>query len=411
MSGLISRFLVLVAAAAMCGVTAYDSPPAAKTAPLPLAGSPIVTSVTTPASPSTTVNPPVPASSTTSTVPDTGAEDPGLPEPEAPDQTEATIVFTGDILIHSTLRARASLGGDAYDFRPMFEPIRPAIVSADLAICHLEVPLTSSNTDLSTYPRFNAPHEVAAAIAYAGFDGCSTASNHSVDKGAAGLIDTLDILDRAGLSHAGTARTPEEAASATFYETDGPTVAHIAGTYWLNGLSTPDGQDWMAQRLEVDQILRMADSARDAGADLVVVSVHCCTEYRTEPTADQVEIFDRLIRSPSVDLVVGHHSHVVGPVDVVDGEFLIYGLGNLLSGQLHRTDTREGYLAFVRAQWADGRWSFTAVEALPVFVESGNFQIVPVGDDAASYARTMGVLNSRNVVVVPRPVEGADGPG
>jgi len=263
------------------------------------------------------------------------------------------------------------------------------------------------NSDLSTYPRFNAPHEVAEAIAYAGFDGCSTASNHSIDKGAAGLLDTLDILDRAGLSHAGTARTPEEAASATFYETGGPTVAHIAGTYWLNGLSTPEGQDWIAQRLDVDQILGMADSAREAGADLVVVSVHCCTEYRIEPTPEQVEIFDRLIRSPSVDLVVGHHSHVVGPIDTVDGEFLIYGLGNLLSGQLHRTDTREGYLAFVRAEWANGRWSFTNVEAMPVYVESGSYQVVPVGADSASFARTMAVLSSRGVVVAPRTVAGA----
>ena len=406
MSGLISRFAVLVVAAAMCGVTAFDAPAAADAAPQQQDSPPPVTVVTTI---STTIPPPLATAPSTSTVP-AGAES-EAPPIEVPDQLEATIVFGGDILVHSTLRSRASLGNNLYDFRPMFEPIRPALVTADLAICHLEVPLTSSNTDLSTYPRFNAPHEVADAIAYAGFDGCSTASNHSVDKGPAGLIDTLDVLDRVGLSHAGTARTPDEAASATFYETGGPTIAHIAGTYWLNGLSTPEGQDWMAQRLDVDQMLGMADAARELGADLVVMSVHCCTEYRVEPTQEQVEIFDRLIRSPSVDLVVGHHSHVVGPIDSIDGEFLLYGLGNLLSGQLHRTDTREGYLAFVSAEWAEGRWAFTAVEAMPVFVESGSYQVVPVGADTASFARTMAVLNSRDVVVAPRDVDGAADPG
>ncbi|MEX2132656.1 MAG: CapA family protein [Acidimicrobiia bacterium] len=402
MSGLISRFVFLVVAAAMCGATAFDSPPSTDAAPQLESPPPVTVATTT----STTMPPTVAtAPSTTSTVP-AGAEA-EAPPIEVPDQLEATVVFGGDVLIHSTLRSHAALGGNVYDFRPMFEAIRPALLTADLAICHLEVPLTSSNTDLSTYPRFNAPHEVATAIAYAGFDGCSTASNHSADEGAAGMIDTLDILDRAGLSHAGTARSPEEAGSATFYQTGGPTVAHIAGTYWLNGLSTPEGQDWMAQRLDVDQILGMADSAREAGADLVVVSVHCCTEYRSEPTPEQVEIFDRLIRSPSVDLVVGHHSHVVGPIDTVDGEFLVYGLGNLLSGQLHRTDSREAYLAFVRAEWANGRWAFTAVEAMPVFVESGSYQIVPVGPDTASYARTMAILNSRDVTVAQRTVDGA----
>lgn len=401
MSGLIFRFMVLVAAASMTGVTAFD-----------VSDAPAPRSEPAPPSAATTVPAPATTPPTSASVPGVRVDEGDEEEvPEAPDQTEATLVFGGDILIHSTLRSRASQGGDAYDFRPMFEPIRPFIAPADLAICHLEVPLTSSNTDLSTYPRFNAPHEVAEAIAYAGFDGCSTASNHAFDKGVAGLVDTLDIFDRVGLFHAGTARTPEEAAGATFYDTAGPRVAHIAGTYWLNGLSTPEGQDWLAQRLDVDAMLDMADSARRAGADLVVVSVHCCTEYRSEPTPEQVEIFDRLIRSPSVDLVVGHHSHVVGPVDTVDGEYLIYGMGNLLSGQLHRTDTREGYLAIARAEWADGRWAFVAVEALPVFVESGTYRVVPVGAGTASYDRTMATLNSRGVEVSPYQPGVNDGPG
>lgn len=139
----------------MCGVAAFDSPPAVEADSQPAPSSARVSAVTTT---STTIPPPAPTlPSTTSTVPEPVPE-----EPEAPDQTAATIVFGGDILIHSTLRARAVLGGDAYDFRPMLEQIRPAIVTADLAICHLEVALTSSNTDLSTYPRFNAPHEVAS---------------------------------------------------------------------------------------------------------------------------------------------------------------------------------------------------------------------------------------------------------
>ncbi len=137
MSGLISRFAVLVAAAAMCGVTAFDASPVANAAPQQPDSSPPVVATTTTAA--TAPAPVATSPSTTSTVP-AEAE---VPPIDMPDQVESTIVFGGDILIHSTLRSRANLGGDAYDFRPMFDSIRPALATADLAICHLEVPLTS----------------------------------------------------------------------------------------------------------------------------------------------------------------------------------------------------------------------------------------------------------------------------
>ena len=400
MSGLLFRYLLLIAAAAMSGITAFNVVPAEH--PLPrspaMSPEPVVGSAIGPQSPAGPF------------VPHRGpVELPGIADKRlmrsladvmTPEVGEVTLAFSGDILIHGNVRNRAALGDDRYDFRPMFEDVKSLIQSADLAICHLEVPLTSTNSDLSTYPRFNAPHEVAEAIAYAGFDGCSTASNHAFDKGVDGLSDTLDILDRAGVGHAGTARTETEAESATFYEIDGgPTVAHIAATYWLNGLQTPEGQDWMAQRIDIDRILEVASSARRSGADLVVVSIHCCTEYRTEPTPQQVEIFDALIRNGWVDLVVGHHSHLVGPAAEIGDEFVFYGLGNLLSGQLHRTDTREGVLAFATARWTGARWRFTGLSAVPTWVESGSYSVVPVSEETESFERTMGVLGSYGVVM------------
>ena len=141
----------------------------------------------------------------------------GLDPLRPPERPSFTLAVTGDILIHSPLVDRAAAFGDAsgqsYDFRPMFERIAPIISAADLALCHLEVPLSADNQDLSGYPLFNAPREVAQAIAYAGYEGCSTASNHSIDQGVQGAAETLDILDAAGVGHAGTARNADEAAN------------------------------------------------------------------------------------------------------------------------------------------------------------------------------------------------------
>lgn len=400
MSGLLLRYLTLAAAVAMTGVTAFTVTPtpgrAAASLPGELAASPSITR------PFATLRPPfvpgLPVENRTLTDRRAWAAATLVVEPEV---KTATLVFGGDILVHNGVRSRASSGEGSFDFRPMFAEIAPLVSAADLAICHLEVPLTSTNTDLSSYPKFNAPHELAAGIASAGFDGCSTASNHSVDRGEAGLIDTLDILDRAGLKHAGTARSPEEAGSATMYDLGPLQVAHIAGTYWLNGLSTPKGKEWMAQRLDVQQILDMAGRSRRAGADLVVVSVHCCTEYRSNPTEAQVELFRKLIRSPFVDLVVGHHSHVVGPVDMVDGEYVVYGLGNLLSGQLHTVPTSEAYLAVATAAWDAGKWRIVDIDAAPTFVERGTYTVRQAAPDSGAYQRTMSTLSSYGIDVEP----------
>ena len=81
-----------------------------------------------------------------------------VPPPE-PQLRSFTVAAAGDILIHSAVwqSAQEYAGGDGYDFRPMFEPIKARVSGADLAICHMEVPLSSDNTGISSYPSFRAP--------------------------------------------------------------------------------------------------------------------------------------------------------------------------------------------------------------------------------------------------------------
>lgn len=157
-----------------------------------------------------------------------------------------TLAAAGDILVHRPLasqaRVRGAETGTEYDFAPMFDQVRPVFTATDLSICHLEVPLSADNTGLGGYPLFSAPHQLADAIAGAGFDACSTASNHSLDRGGAGVTATLDALDRAGVAHAGTARSADEARAPRLYEVEGVTVGHVSATYGLNGLILPPGE-------------------------------------------------------------------------------------------------------------------------------------------------------------------------
>ena len=106
----------------------------------------------------------------------------------------------------------AAEGRTGYDFAPMFASVKPVVSAADLAICHMETPLGPADGPFSGYPSFSVPPQVATGLADLGYDSCSTASNHSLDQGEAGVARTLDALDAAGIRHAGTARSPAEAA-------------------------------------------------------------------------------------------------------------------------------------------------------------------------------------------------------
>lgn len=302
------------------------------------------------------------------------------------------LAFTGDTVIHLPVSAAAARNGDPYDFGPMFSPVSHLLSLADLAVCHLETPLDPDGRP-SGYPLFNAPTELATALAGAGYDGCSTASNHSFDRGVGGVLGTLDVLDAAGLKQAGSLRVPEGSRFA-LYEAGGLTIGHVSGTYWLNGLRLPSEMPWLVQLLDTREMIGAAAMAKNAGADLVVASVHCCTEYVSQPTPGQVDFARQLIGSAYVDLVVTHHSHVVGPIERVGDEFVLHGLGNFLSAQRQFPALQDGVIAMIEAVEGPGGWRFESVSAVPTLVSRYSYRIVAAEDGSPSFARTMNALES-----------------
>lgn len=316
----------------------------------------------------------------------------GLTPVTPPPRPSVTLAFTGDVLVHRPVWQQAAVYGEPFDFGPMFAPVAETISSADLALCHLETPLSATNTGLSGYPTFNAPRQVADALAGVGYDGCSTASNHSFDQGPEGIADTVAVLDEAGLGQAGMAARAEDAGAAR-YRVGDVDVAHISATWWLNGLRLPLDQPWLVQLLDVEHLLAQAAAARGAGAEVVVVSVHCCTEYQREPTPYQRDVARALISSPDVDLVVGHHAHVVQPIEEVDGEVIVYGLGNFLSAQRSRPATQDGVIVLTELALRGDRWSTRSVSAVPTWVEGDSYRILPAaGHNDASWRRTREAL-------------------
>jgi poly-gamma-glutamate synthesis protein (capsule biosynthesis protein) len=261
----------------------------------------------------------------------------------------------------------------------MFAQIRPIVGAADLALCHVEVPMGAGA--LSGYPRFNSPGSLATAIRWTGWDTCDTASNHTLDRGQFGIHATLDALDRAGVSHTGSARSSKEGQRILLVRAGPLTVAVLAYTYGTNGLPLP--RSWSVNLIAERRILRDCRRARAAGAELVIVNLHWGDEYVHEPTAWQRGLARRLLGHHGPDVIVGQHVHVVQPIRTVLGRFVVYGEGNLVSNQTGAccpVESQDGLIALIRVRAAAGEPPrVTGVDYVPTWVRHPDYVVVPVG--------------------------------
>jgi poly-gamma-glutamate synthesis protein (capsule biosynthesis protein) len=334
------------------------------------------------------------------------------------DRDRITIAFTGDLLAtHATwATARALAGGRGYDFRPMLARLRPLVSSADLALCHLETPLTGLGVPLSDYPRYAVPHQLAAAAAWAGYDGCSTASNHSLDHGRRGIVTTLRRLDALDLGHVGTARTRPERRRGVRYRLRGARVDHLSYTASFNGLEPR--RAWEANRIDARRIITDARRSRRHGADIVVVSLHWGTEHRHAPTSSQTDLARRLSGIDAIDLLVGHHAHVVQPIRRPGGTWTAYGLGNSLSGMtasLFSPSVQDGVVLLTTFEQGPRGWGIARMRYAPTWVRPTSWIVRLVGPalDAGrlpgwelrelrrSWRRTVSVADQPGLDLVP----------
>lgn len=167
-------------------------------------------------------------------------------------------------------------------------------------------------------------------MAKAGYDRCSTASNHVLDRGVGGVDRTVEVLLENGMGQAGMARDELESLPEVF-DVDGVRIGHLSYTYGTNGIPVPTAEPWRTNLIDPVRIIRDANSARDLGADVVVVSMHWGTEKVTEPNEQQLAVAEQLTASGAIDLLVGHHAHVVQPIRKINDVWVAYGIGNILS--------------------------------------------------------------------------------
>jgi poly-gamma-glutamate synthesis protein (capsule biosynthesis protein) len=269
-------------------------------------------------------------------------------QPPPWEPVEIRIQFAGDILLHRGPLTGARIDSHTYDFRPFLSYIQ-SYINGDLAIANMESPVDAlgNNNGIESWPLFNAPYEILEGLRYAGFNHLIHANNHVMDKHWQGMLNTLDNFKRAGFTWTGAYATRECSAIPTILDINGIMVGVLAYTDSLNGLDNwvpADISPYAVPRFRshtTDDVPRMAEDIkriRTYGAEFVIVSFHWGAEYVSQPNDMQRRIAQALVES-GADVIMGHHSHTVQPVEWFireDGTrgLIMYSLGNFMADQI-----------------------------------------------------------------------------
>ena len=255
-------------------------------------------------------------------------------EPEVK-TSKLSLIMVGDGLLHSSVYNDAYKNG-VYDFKPQLEYIKPIVQNYDLAFYNQESILGGTSLGLSSYPTFNSPWEFGDAMIDAGFNMVSLANNHILDKGEKAILNSCEYWKSKDVLTAGSYCSNKEANEIKIKEKNGIKYTLLAYTYGTNGITVPSGKEYLVNLYSDEKVKADIEKVRDK-VDLLIVSMHWGTEYKSEPTEEQQRQANYL-SSLGVDIIIGTHPHVIEPITYIDDTLVIYSLGNFISGQRTSND-------------------------------------------------------------------------
>lgn len=251
-------------------------------------------------------------------------------EEEENKEKRMSLIAVGDVLIHESVYLDAYNGEtSSYDFSHIFTEIEPILENYDLKFCNQESIIGGNYLGISGYPSFNSPEEIGEELIKLGFNLISLANNHSMDKGEDAVLYSNSYWKSKNVITAGSYSDLEEMQTINIYEQDGIKYAFLAYTTSLNGYLT---KEYLVNMYSDEKVKSDIEKIKEQ-VDVIIVSMHWGEEYVNSPNGEQTRIANYL-SNLGVNLVIGHHPHVVQPVTYINDTLVIYSLGNFISNQL-----------------------------------------------------------------------------
>ncbi|MCP3030886.1 CapA family protein [Halobacillus sp. A1] len=250
----------------------------------------------------------------------------------------STISFSaiGDILIHDRVYEDAQTN-DGYDFMPMLNSVKPYLSDTTLSIANQETMIGGEEIGLSSYPSFNSPTEIGDALKELGIDVVTLANNHTLDRGEKAVLNAIEHWNKIDMVYTGAYESKEDQQQLRTIETDqGIDVSFLSYTYGTNGIPVPEGKSHLVNLIDINQMKSDIEQAHSQ-SEAIIMNLHAGDEYEPLPNEEQKDLM-QFAADAGVDVVIGHHPHVLQPIEWVEGKdghrmLAVYSLGNFLSGQ------------------------------------------------------------------------------
>lgn len=278
-----------------------------------------------------------------------------------PGEVRIRVAAAGDNIPHDSVieTARTDATGGEYNFSEIYAGIADIIGGADIAFVNQESPVGGTDLGISGYPNFNAPREMIEELIEIGFDVFNIANNHMLDKGEKGYVNTIEYFNSLPVMMIG-GYTKSDYDKVRIVEQQGVRIAFLSYTTLVNEGHKNDlsaSSQYIIPYADTADITRQVGLAK-AQADVVIVSFHWGTEDEFGVTAEQQK-YAKLCADLGVDVVLGHHPHVVGGVEYLTGEsgnktLVAYSLGNLCSTMLYGRNMVGEILSFDIVQAENG---------------------------------------------------------
>jgi poly-gamma-glutamate capsule biosynthesis protein CapA/YwtB (metallophosphatase superfamily) len=258
--------------------------------------------------------------------------------------------FLGDIMAHN-------VNYRMKNYKLIYEGVKDILLTDDLSFANLEFPIVA-DSPYSTYPQFNVQPPYVDAAIKAGIEVFSLANNHATDQSDEGVLKTLAAIlllkEEAGgnLYYSGLRGNSKQTMMPETIYKNGIKIGFLALTQFLN---IPQEQPfvYMVDYNNEEQVKELITLLLRITPhyDLFILSYHGGVEYAEQPDPKKVTFFKALIRA-GVDIVYGHHPHVLQPFEVIthnnSSKLIIYSMGNFISGQTWRVNPKDPY-----SMWAN----------------------------------------------------------
>ena len=253
-------------------------------------------------------------------------------------QNNINITFVGDIFpanLDLTVGFGIANEFSNHNGQPWVKPIKNILSGSDFAVGNLESPLLI-DFKKSITTSFAGSYKFASFLHECGFDVISVANNHILEQGEQGFFETINILNNTDIKPVG------------FQKDNNSNLVVLEKNEVKFGFSAYNSvQDIENPNLysdfSIDKAIASLKEMQNSEVDCKIISLHWGwhEEYINIPSAENIKIARKLIDN-GADIIVGHHPHVVQPVEKYKGKLIFYSLGNFLFDMTWSKNVRTG---------------------------------------------------------------------